>query len=142
MLRKIKFFGIVALLAVAMVAVSSCGKEKKIVGKWKITSASGELKEDKGETWTFKEKGDCTVVIGGENYDGEWSISGDNLSIDLDEFDEDIEVSGDFTVDELSSKAMSISGEWIVKYDYNYDYKGSKDSETEKIKANYDFEKK
>lgn len=143
MLRKIKLFGIIALLAVAVVTVSSCGKDNKIVGKWKITSASGEFSDDKGEIWTFKDKGTCSIVIGGDTFDGEWSISKDNLTIDID--DREITITGDFSIDELKSKSMSLSGEWTAKYqedDYYYYKSNSKYTETVRVKANYDFEKK
>ena len=65
----------VALFATAMM-LCSCSKESQIVGKWKITKAPSEWSEtDKGETWTFKEGGSCTVFVYGMDLDGDWSVS-------------------------------------------------------------------
>ena len=132
MLNKFKLLGMVALFATAMM-LCSCSKESQIVGKWKITKAPSELSEDdKGETWTFKEGGSCTVFVYGMDLDGDWSVSKDNLTIDLEKF-ESVKLTGDFTIDELKSKTMSLSGSWNFKFE---------DGNSEKMKANYEFEKK
>jgi len=134
MFKKIKLFATIALLAIVALSISSCSKESKIEGKWKITKVSGdEISDDKGSTWTFKENGSCTIALWEEDWDGDWSISKDELSIELDEMD-NYRISGEFTIDELSSSAMSISGTWTIK-DYTEDY-------TYKEKVSYDFEKK
>lgn len=133
MFKKIKLFATIALLAIVALSVSSCSKESKIEGKWKITKATGEFSYDKGSTWTFKENGSCTIALGEEDWDGDWSISKDELSIDLEEVD-DIKISGEFTIDELSGSAMSLSGTWTAK-DTDEGY-------TDKEKVSYDFEKK
>lgn len=134
MFKKIKLFATIALLAIVALSISSCSKESKIEGKWKITKATGsDLSYDKGSTWTFKENGSCTIALWEEDLDGDWSISKDELSIDLEEF-EGFKISGEFTIDELSGSAMSLSGTWTVKDYY--------DGDTDKEKASYDFEKK
>lgn len=131
MKRNIRLFGIVALLIAAMVFVSSCSKEKKIIGKWKCTSATGNFKEFKDETVTFKEGGKCTFI----DIDGEWSISKDNLTIEID--DDEVKATCDFTIDDLSSSEMSLDGTMTIKeYHYEYGY------ETYKIKGTMDLEKK
>ena len=130
MKRNIRLLGIVALLIAAMVFVSSCSKEKKIIGKWKCTSATGDFKEFKDETVTFKDGGKCTFA----DADGEWSISKDNLTIEAEE-DGD-KITFDFTIDDLSSSEMSLDGTATVKYYYDGEY------ETYKAKGTMDFEKK
>ena len=140
MLRKFKLLGVIALLAITVATVSSCGKDKKIVGKWKITSATGSFSYDKGETWTFKDNGKCVIVIDNEPYDGEWSVSKDNLTIDIEE--DEFTINGDFSIDELKSSSMSLSGEWVAKIDYDYYYYKSSSKETERIRGSYEFEKK
>lgn len=130
-MKKVLVF---ALLALTIVSISSCSKEDRIVGKWKITHASGDLSDDKGGTWTFKEKGTCSFTLFELDFEGEWSISKDNLTIDCSETrnGSKVNISGDFEIDNLTSSEMSLSGEWIVKVD----------DEKDKIKVSYDFEKK
>lgn len=128
MFKKIKLICMAALVAATIMGITSCSKEDKIVGKWKVTRVTGEIGGEKDDIWTFKENGSCSVVITGIDFDGDWSISKDNLSIDINE--NGYKFVGDFTIDELSSKELSISGKWTYK---NYG---------ESYKANYDFEKK
>ena len=131
-LNKFKLLGMVALFATAMM-LCSCSKESQIVGKWKITKAPSDWSEsDKGETWTFKEGGSCTLFVSGVDLDGDWSVSKDNLTIDLEKY-EGVKITGEFTIDELKSKTMSLSGNWNAK---------TEGGESRKIKANYEFEKK
>lgn len=136
MFNKFKLIGVAVLLAATTLMFASCQKtEDKLVGKWKITKAPSDLSDDKGETWTFKEGGSVSFFMGGEDIDGDWSVSNENLTIDgtLDYGEgEKFKISGDFTIDELDKKALSLSGNWTIKF-YG---------ESEKIKANYDFEKK
>lgn len=139
MLRKFKLLGVIALLAITVATVSSCGKDKKIVGKWKITSATGDFYYDKGERWTFKDNGKCVIVIENHTYDGEWSVSKDNLTIDIEE--DEFTINGDFSIDELKSSSMSLSGEWTAKIDDDYNFKSSS-KYTERIRGSYEFEKK
>lgn len=137
MLRKLKLFGIIALLAVAVVAFSSCTKEKKIVGKWKVTKAKLDgdtLSDMKGAIWTFKENGNCTCefVIG--EVDGEWSISKDDLTIELEQGS--MTMTCDFTIDELTNSEMELSGKaketgYSDGERYTYSYK-----------LDFEFEKK
>ena len=143
MSRNLKLFGIIALLAVAVVAFSSCTKEKKIVGKWKVTKATGDFDGDKGSTWTFKDNGKCTIESGDMEMDGEWSISKDELTID---FDEDRTIEGyrvnikgvaDFDIDDLTNSEMSLDGKVHMKVYYN----GSL-LEEETVKGKYELEKK
>ena len=137
MLKQFKLLGMVALLAAAMLMVS-CSKEDKIVGKWKITHASGDFSDDKGSTWNFKDNGKCSIVVGNSDFDGEWSLSNDCLTIDIEYSTSSSEgkVIGEFDIDELSSSEMSLSGQWNDSWSYN----GSR--QTRKYKVSYDFEKK
>lgn len=131
-MKKISFLVVAAFVAtLAMMMFTSCSKEKQIEGKWKITKASGYFSDDKGETWTFKANGKCSCYLDGLDLDGEWSISKDELTIEINE--EGLKITGDFTLDNLSSKEMSISGTWKVKYD---------DGDSGSWKVSYDFEKK
>ena len=135
MLKKMKMIAMVALLAATTMAFMSCSKESKIEGKWKITKAPSELSDDKGETWSFKEGGSGSICFNKHDFDVDWAISKDNLTIEYKE--KGVKLTGDFTIDELKSRTMSLSGKWTIKY--TDDYKGD---ETESIKANYEFEKK
>lgn len=131
MFKKFKIFGLVALLAATTMVFMSCSKESKIEGKWKITKASpSEIEDDKGETWTFKEGGSWSGVIDGLDVDGDWTISKDDLTISTKM--ESYKVTGEFSIDELKKRSMSLSGKWTVKFD----------GESESMKANYEFEKK
>lgn len=140
MFNKFKLFGMVALLAAALLMVS-CSKEDKIVGKWKITHASGEFSDCKGDIWTFKDNGKCSgVVVFEDELDFEWSLSNDCLTLEIDE--DGASIVGEFDIDELSSSEMSLSGEWKYSY-YEYDYEyGGRNLVSGKYKVNYDFEKK
>ena len=65
---------------------SSCTKEKKIIGKWKIAYAKEAGYTDKnanGETWTFKENGTFVGYLAyfEEEMTAKWSIDGDELII-------------------------------------------------------------
>ena len=143
MSRKIKLLGIIAILSILVVSVSSCSKEKKIVGKWKVTSATGDFLEDKGNTWTFKENGKCTIPTGELEIDGEWTISSDNLTIDINQpltiegYNCNIKGTADFDIETLSNKEMSLSGNVNLKLYYQNVL-----VESEAMKGSYDFEKK
>ena len=140
MYNKTKLFCIVVLMTAVTFVFMSCSKEDKIVGKWKITKVSSELSEDKGESWTFKESKKCSVVIDGVDCDGEWYVSNDELTIYIDEntsWYKDsyfvTKLTGEFSIEELSSKDLSLSGKWKIKWS---------DGDSESIKVNYEFEKK
>ena len=130
------FYIVLTMVAITAIMLTSCSKEKRIEGKWKIDRASGEFSDDKGETWTFKSNGTCICYLGGLDLDGEWSLSQDDLSIELDMRDYGYDakkVLGDFTIDKLSSNEMSISGVWKIMW---------VDGGSDNSKASYDFEKK
>lgn len=125
---------IIAIVAFTAIMLTSCSKEKRIEGKWKIVRSSGEFSDDTGETWKFNSNGNCICYIGGLDLDGEWSISKDNLAIEIDMRDYGYEVrkvSGDFTIDKLSSNEMSITGVWRSKFSDG----------NENHKVSYEFEK-
>lgn len=137
MSRNLKLFGIIALLAVAVVAFSSCTKEKKIVGKWKVTKAKLDgdtLSDMKGAIWTFKENGNCTCEVVESEVDGEWSISKDELTIELEQGS--MTMTCDFTIDELTNSSMELSGK--AKETSYYDGERYTDS----YKLEFEFEKK
>jgi hypothetical protein len=142
-MTKLRFFAVVALVAATAIMFTSCSKEKKLEGKWKITKSSTsesgyDFSEAKGESWSFKDNGKCSVHITWtssykRDYDGTFSVSGNTLSIDLDKDSYGDKVDGEFDIDELSSKELSISGTWTIKEEgYN----------PGKVKCSYDFEKK
>ena len=151
MFKNFKLIGIVCLVMAAMVAFSSCSKEQQIVGKWKITKAKldGEnIDADEGETWVFKEGGKCILHIEGEDWEGDYSVKKNTLSLDLgnDYKESTITVkrtfSGDLDLDEFSKKEMTVSGKLKFTYDYtDYEY-GEHDSGTESWSLSYEFEKK
>ncbi len=140
MFKSVKTFAMVALLAATALMFASCSKDAQIVGKWKITRAASSdwtsVSDDRGETWTFKEKGKGTVIITGSDFDMTWSISSDNLTLDVDGVylgGEKVRCTGDFVIDELKSKTMTISGNWILK---------SEGTQVAKHKVTYEFDKK
>ncbi len=51
----------------------------------------------------------------------------------MEDYEGAVKLTGDFTIDELKSKTMSLSGSWNAKFE---------DGDSEKMKANYEFEKK
>lgn len=121
MFKNFKFIGIVCLVLAAMVAFSSCSKpEKQIIGKWKITKAKYIDEgydyggDDKGESWTFKENGKCILnMMGGYEWYGEYSITKNTLTIDVEWKWEDwhYTLSGDLDIDEFNKNEMAVSGE-------------------------------
>lgn len=80
------------LCAVMLLALAACGgkDEEKIVGKWVVTKASIDTRdmnpEELGTRITFEFKKDGTFIgeIMGKKYDGKWSGSGDEYTIDID----------------------------------------------------------
>lgn len=126
-MKNIKLFIMVAFLAAATTMIlTSCSKEKRIEGKWKITHATGVFSDDKGETWTFKSNRSGSFICSGWDVDGDWSISGDELTIDAKL--QGYKVVGEFSIDKLNSSKMSLSGSWKV--------------DGEKENVTYEFEKK
>ena len=139
-MRKYKLFLVVALIAATSMMLTSCSKEKRIEGKWKVTRASGDFSDDKGSVWIFKESGDVTFQVNEMDLDGTWYVSGDELTIDYHSDKEGWDLTGEFSIDDISSREMSLSGIWIEK---GYQYESDPTSfYTEKYKVSYDFEKK
>ncbi|MBP5536390.1 MAG: lipocalin family protein [Bacteroidales bacterium] len=142
-MKKTKIFVVIAFIAAtAMMMLTSCSKEKRIEGKWKITrvsiistsSSDSEevewLKGAKDECWTFKANGTGFFVIASDyQLDGDWSISGDNLTITTEKDSYGIKNTGDFTIEELNGKVLSINGKW-------------KDTDGWNAKVSYEFEKR
>ena len=103
MSRKIKLLGIIAILSILVVSVSSCSKEKKIVGKWNASIGQDggetkffdgwiELKDDltgmssfdnpKSFTWSYKEimEGQYYFDVNANgNHSGMTIVKGDHL---------------------------------------------------------------
>lgn len=139
MFSKVKVFAMVALLAATTLMFSSCSKESQITGKWRITRVSSSewsaVSDDKGEVWNFKEGGKGSVILTGNDFDASWTISGDNLNLELDGVyysGEKVKCTGDFSIETLKSKEMSLSGSWVFKY---------QGEQLAKYKVNYEFEK-
>ena len=139
-MRKYKLFLVVALIAATSMMLTSCSKEKRIEGKWKVTRASGEFSDDKGSVWTFKESGDVTFQVDEYEYDGTWYVSGDELTIEYRNDEENVDLTGEFSIDDISSREMSLSGKWIDKH-YETEY-GEYSRVTNKYNVSYYFEKK
>ena len=142
MFKPIKFLGIVALIIATVVMFSSCNKyEKKIVGKWKIIKekTDGEsMDEDEGETITFKDNGTCTIVFWGGELDGDYSINGESLTINVN--DDGEKYAFTFDVD-IKKSVMYLSGKCKYTYDeYDYDY--GYYTATDNFKVSYELEKK
>ena len=125
----------VVLMTAATMAFMSCSKENKIEGKWKIVYASTEFSDDKGETWTFKENKSWSGAIDGLIVDGDWSISKDELTIDVSGQDAGYtyRLTGEFSIDELTGRELSLSGKWTIKWS---------DGQKNTWSGNYEFEKK
>ena len=159
-MKSFKFFAAVVLMSVTTIMFSSCSKEKQIEGKWKCTSAKTsdsyyDLSSTKGEVWNFKDNGKCTVFLSyqenkGEDYDGTWSIDGDELIIELEpetytdgSLKSTEETIGTFEIEELSKNELIISGKWVstVKTTGS-SYADENGTSTYTTKANYEFEPK
>ncbi len=105
----------------ALVSFSSCSKDKQIVGKWKITKAIVDGEDasvfEKGKTWEFRDGGKCTLHIDGIDWEGEYALKDNTLSILVEYNGEHQEkISADLTLNEFSKKVMSMSGNASVAY--------------------------
>ncbi len=143
MFKKIKLIGMLCLMMAAMVAFSSCSKEKQMVGKWVVTKGSvcGES-IPKGSFWTFKDGGKCVLEIWDTDYEGHYSVKKNTLTINV-EYDFDGEIVGyygDLDIDEFSNKDknMSVSGKLTQFYRDEY----YSDEEEGPCKFSVDLEKK
>ncbi|MCR5424422.1 MAG: hypothetical protein K6E93_06675 [Bacteroidales bacterium] len=94
----------------------------------------------RGSVWTFKESGDVTFQVDEYDFDGTWYVSGDELTIEYRNDEEDVDLTGEFSIDDISSREMSLSGKWIDKH-YETVY-GEYSRVTDKYNVSYDFEKK
>lgn len=86
---------IALLLALAMLAaLAACGSKDALAGTW-----SAELGADGTVVWTFDGKGGCTMKNEFTEQDGTYTISGDQLTVKLELWDDDVvftfSVSGD-----------------------------------------------
>lgn len=121
---------LVAFLAtITMLLSTSCSNKKRILGIWKITYASTEVSCDQGESWTFKDDGTCTAVLIYDGLEFKWSIDNNNLV--MTSRIDDVDVTGNFSIDKINGKEMSISGKWIE----------SADGEVDSASVSYVFEK-
>lgn len=121
MLKKIRLIGMACLVLATLVLFSSCSKDKQIVGKWKITKAIVDGEDasvfEKGKTWEFKDGGKCTLYIDGLDWEGEYTLNDNTLSILVEYNGEHQEkISADLTLNEFSKKEMSVSGNASVAY--------------------------
>ena len=105
------------IAAVAMImCFSSCTKEKKIVGKWKITYAKEDGYNDKNavsEIWNFKENGSFTGYLSG--LEGEitckWIVDGDELTLKGGDMEGSYyEIIYTLDIDEITNKTLVVSG--------------------------------
>ena len=139
MFKNFKLFAVVALLAATTMFFVSCSKESQIEGKWKVTraySSDADFSDDKGETWNFKDGGTGSATLFGMEFDMDWAVSGDNLTIELDGVYYSgyrAKCTGDFDIETLNSSDMELEGTWTIKVD----------GETEaRVKVEYDMDKK
>ena len=137
----------VVLLIAGMTAMTSCKKtEKKILGKWKVTSAKSDAFDSdavKGTTWTFKDNGIFVGSLDGDDCECDYSCSKNSLSFsggDLKKWGMSVELE----IDEINNKTMSLSGK--IKYtDYDYwdDYGVAQHKAySESYSVRYELEKK
>ncbi len=145
----------VVLLIAGMTTMTSCKKtEKKILGKWKVTSTNKNDENAKGNTWTFKDNGkfvgdiydlaeDDWVLIDGNEIECDYSCDGKTLTLSGIKYRSNgaKDIHGTYTfefdIEEISNKTMSLSGK--VKDDgyeeeHHYTYTESLEYELEKIK--------
>ena len=138
-MKKLLYSLSVVLLIAGMTTMTSCKKtEKKILGKWKVTSCTidGETEDSFSETWTFKENGkfigmdfvcDAFEEAEGCTYSCEYSCDDKTLTLTVTgngEYYVDRWNRGfndyyskvkyvytlDLDIDELNNKTMSLSG--------------------------------
>ena len=118
MKRKIFFVMVAVIAAVSMLMLTSCSKENRIEGRWVIRRVSDNLMGTgtEGHTWTFRDNRTCLIYLDGEDLEGNWSISGDNLTIGVNYYynGEDYKFTGDFTITNLGRKELSLTGKWIL----------------------------
>lgn len=122
----------IILIALAILGLTSCTKEKSIVGTWKVTyktSSDFDREELNGEEiWTFYMKKnhhytpctfldtkECTISVNGKiTYHGCWYIDGDKLSVQSVKSvnpytNEPTLVINNYYIVELKSREMSIN---------------------------------
>ena len=133
MLNKFKLLGIVALLATALF-MTSCSKENMLEGAWNCTSLTVDGETQSGGQWIFSDGGSFTMNMG-ESLSGNWSLSGDNLTINVSQssngWSESITMN--LTVTELKSKSLKVNGTCNSRYtesgygsgSYSYSLNGS-----------------
>ena len=155
MFKKIKLIGMICLVMAAIVAFSSCEKEKKqgenpqesIIGTWQVTKAYINDEwwgDEEGEKWIFKDNGTCNIhMFGGEvNYSGTYYIKENILTIDVyarcyyDIDYEDRFLSGTLALD-INKGVMSLSG--TMKEEHQYCSEGEWDFETERFNLRFNF---
>jgi len=143
------------IAAVAMImCFSSCTKEKKIEGKWKITYAKEDGYNDKnaiGETWTFKENGTFVGYLSyfEQEVTAKWSIDGNELIIkggDLEGsesgsgWSDSWEIIYTLDIDQLDNKNLVVSGK--AKEIYTETEDGYTDTDTDSWSVSYELEAK
>ena len=115
-IQKIKLFGMIFLLSAAMLTLNSCSKENQLEGNWRITSfiANGNGNNDMpGKIWTFNDGGSCYLSFAEDAVVGQWTISGDNLSI-YGTLDNYYMINATLNIDEIKSNSMKLSGNIYV----------------------------
>ncbi len=114
MLNKFKLFGIVALLATSLF-MTSCSKENMLEGTWNCVSLTVDGRTTQTNPWTFNEGGSFIC----EDLTGNWSLSGDNLTINYSYYDKGEDyVNGtmNLNVTELKSKSLKVNGTLTERY--------------------------
>lgn len=133
-MRKIILFAV--LIAVTL-TISSCSKEKTIVGSWKVTSVTStdfDREEFSGEQiWTFYDTEKYNISykyndsISGqmkrEIYKGTWRIYGDELELNYSTVVSDgeeysVHFNENINILTLNSKEMTLCDQWGDIYEF------------------------
>lgn len=140
----------VLLLACTMFSCKDDDKFPSVVGKWQGTSASANITlqgipvpfdqsdDDFDAIVEFKADGTATITDDGTTSDGTWSQNNDKLTVSLSFSTDFIDLSGTYTIKELTDSKLVV---YIEKQD-NYKDPDTQIEVSATIKATINFVKK
>lgn len=82
MKNTMKKLAFLLLVIAALLALSACGSKDAVAGTW-----TGDLGADGVVTWTFDGKGGCTMENPAMKQKGTYSLEGDQMTVQLENWD-------------------------------------------------------